>query len=120
MAIASSSSSRGHGGVVGLVLRALGHHVVAAVGTRPHGAPEVHLAAGQAGQLQHHVLGDVAEVGAPGQRLEEPAWPPGRAVVLAQAGQRQRQPLGEAREVGGLAAGQLVELEPRDADRRRW
>ena len=107
----------GHRGLRGLVLRALGHHVVAAVRPRPHGPAQVHVAAGQAGQLQRHVLGDVAEVGAPGHRLQKPAGAPGRAVVLGQPGQGRGQPAGEARAVGGLPAGQLLELEPRDRDR---
>ena len=74
------------------------------------------LPAGQAGQLQCHVLGDMAEVGAARHRRQEPARPARRAVVLAQAGQRHGQPLGEAGEAGGLLAGELVELQPRDAD----
>jgi hypothetical protein len=40
-------------------------------------------------------------------------------VVLAQAGQRHRKALGETRVLGALPAGQLVEFQPRDANRRR-
>ena len=83
---------RGHRRVRRLILRALHHDVVAAVGARPHGAAQVHVPAGQPGQLERDMLGDVAEVGAPGHRVGEPARVAGRAVVLGEAGQQGGQP----------------------------
>ncbi len=80
--------------------------------------PSLHLAAGQARQLEHDVLDDVAEVGAAVQRIDEAACTAGRAVMGAQAGQREREALGKAGEFRRLAAGELVQLEPREADRR--
>jgi hypothetical protein len=103
--------------VGGLVARAGHHHVVAAVGARPLGAPEVDLPARQPGQFQRHVLGDVPEVGSAGHGVTEPAGPPGGAVVAGQPGQHGEQAAGEARVRRSLLAGQFVELEPGDDDR---
>ena len=100
---------RGHRRVRWLILWALHHHVVAAVGASPHGAAQVHIPPGQPGQLERGMLGDVAEVGAPGHRAGEPAGTAGRAVVLGEAGQQRDQPAGESRVAGRLLAGQLVE-----------
>ncbi len=105
-----------HRRIRGLVPRALHHHVVAAVGARPHGAAQVHIPPGQPGQLERDMLGDVAEVGAAGHRADEPAGAAGRAMVICEPGQYCGQLLGEARTAGCLLPGQLVELESRDSD----
>ena len=73
MRIARRSSSAGRDGVGRLVFRALGHDVVAAVRARPHGPAQIHRSAGEAGQLEHDVLGHVTEVGATRHRRQEPA-----------------------------------------------
>ncbi len=104
-------------GLGGLVLRTLHHEVVTSVSACPHRPAEVHIPAGQARQLQRHMLGDVAEVGPARHRFGEAAGATGRAVVIGETGQGRGQPPGEARVVGGLPARQLVELDPGDADR---
>jgi hypothetical protein len=76
----------------------------------------VHVAAGQAGQLQRHMLGHVTEVGAARHRSQEPARLPGRAVMFFEPGQHRSEPLREGREVCGFLAGQFVKLDPRQAD----
>ncbi len=63
------------------------------------------------------MLGDVPEVGPARHRLGKPAGAPGRAVMIGQTRQDRGQPVGEAGVIGGRPAGQLVELDPGEADR---
>jgi hypothetical protein len=65
------------------------------VAHRP-GAAEAELVAGQALQLDRHVLDDMRHVRAVAQPLDEAARPPRRAAVLDQRRDRRQQAIGEA------------------------
>ena len=106
-----------HRGGVRLVLGALHDHVIAALGAGPDRPPESHLAAGQGGQFERHMLGHVTEVGPAGQRGEEAAGTPRGAVVPGQPRQRAGQPGVEAGAVRRLLPGQPVQFQPGHRDR---